>query len=78
MHRYFKWSHLLRKSISILSYIICPKCYKAAYSHDGIHVASVGADKVLNYWDLRKTQKPIFSNNGKFLSAQILTQIFIS
>jgi len=28
-------------------------CYKAVFDNDGITVASVGADKVLNLWDLR-------------------------
>jgi WD40 repeat protein len=38
-------------------------CYKAVFDNDGISVASVGADKVLNFWDLRSTKKPVFSND---------------
>jgi hypothetical protein len=36
-------------------------CYKAVFDNDAAFVASVGADKVLNYWDLRNTAKPLFS-----------------
>ena len=35
-------------------------CYKAVFSTDGLNAASVGADKVLNYWDLRNTKVPLF------------------
>ena len=37
-------------------------CYKAVFSNDGQNAASVGADKVLNYWDLRNTKTPLFQN----------------
>jgi WD40 repeat protein len=32
------------------------------FDSEGTHVASVGADKVLNYWDLRNTKTPLFAN----------------
>jgi WD40 repeat protein len=36
-------------------------CYRAVFDGDGTNLASVGADKVLNYWDARNTAKPVFS-----------------
>lgn len=38
-------------------------CYKAVFDNDGMNIASVGADKLLNYWDLRQTKTPVFSND---------------
>lgn len=35
-------------------------CYKACFDNDAEHVASVGADKVLNYWDIRSNKAPLF------------------
>ena len=37
-------------------------CYKACFDNDGISIASVGADKVLNFWDVRNTKAPVFQN----------------
>lgn len=37
-------------------------CYKAVFDSDGMNIASVGADKVVNYWDLRNVKTPIFQN----------------
>jgi WD40 repeat protein len=48
-------------------------CYKACLDSTGNFVASVGADNLLNYWDLRKTKAPVFQNNGKsFFSAKFV------
>lgn len=30
-------------------------CYKAVFDNDAAYIASVGADKLLNYWDVRNT-----------------------
>ena len=38
-------------------------CYKAVFDNDAAFIATVGADKVLNYWDIRNTAKPLFSMN---------------
>ena len=37
-------------------------CYRAVFSNDGLNLASVGADSVVNYWDLRNTRNPVFQN----------------
>jgi len=37
-------------------------CYKAVFDSDGANIASVGADNVLNFWDLRNTKAPVFQN----------------
>ena len=40
-------------------------CYKAVFDSNGVSVASVGADKMLNVWDVRLTKNPVmrvFSN----------------
>ena len=38
-------------------------CYKAVFDNDGMNIASVGADKLVNFWDVRNTKAPVFSNN---------------
>jgi WD40 repeat protein len=36
--------------------------YKACFDGDGEYVATCGADKIVNYWDLRNPAKPVFTN----------------
>ena len=35
-------------------------CYKAVFDNDAEHIATVGADKTMNYWDIRSNKAPIF------------------
>ena len=35
------------------------------FDSEGANVCTVGADKAVNYWDLRNSQAPVFSLNGK-------------
>jgi WD40 repeat protein len=35
--------------------------YKATFDSDGDFVATCGADHIVNYWDLKKADKPVFS-----------------
>lgn len=37
-------------------------CYKAVFDNDAEHVASVGADGAMVYWDLRSNKEPIFKH----------------
>jgi len=36
-------------------------CYKAVFDNDGAYIASVGADRCMNYWDVRKTSVPVWT-----------------
>jgi len=36
-------------------------CYKAVFDNDGAYIASVGADRSMNYWDVRKTNVPVWT-----------------
>jgi WD40 repeat protein len=36
-------------------------CYKAVFDNDGAYIASVGADRCMNYWDVRKTKEPVWT-----------------
>ena len=36
-------------------------CYKAVFDNDGAYIASVGADRCMNYWDVRKTNVPVWT-----------------
>lgn len=37
-------------------------CFKAAFSPDGTKAATVGADFMMHYWDLRNSKVPVYTN----------------
>ena len=54
------------KRVGLLYFVtIFIKVYWATYNQAGTHVATCGSDRLLAYWDIRKTTAPVSVNNCK-------------